>query len=139
MGNVEKIAIRRFWKRGILGILLFALPAFCFSQKFVDPREANSFYKDGNYLAAMKGFKDLIQSDPKNVEYHYKLGMCYLKSNVDKGQAVQYFEWITKQPKCDFEVWYELGKAYHYANKFPEAIKAFNKFKELTTNAADKV
>jgi len=139
MGKVGKIAIRRFWKRGILGILLFALPAFCFSQKFVDPREANSFYKDGNYLAAMKGFKDLIQSDPKDIEYHYKLGICYLKSNVDKGQAVQYFEWITRQPKCDFEVWYELGKAYHYANKFPEAIRAFNKFKELTTSAADKV
>jgi len=48
MDKVEKIANKRFWNRGVLSILLFALPVFCFSQKFVDPREANSFYKDGN-------------------------------------------------------------------------------------------
>ncbi len=119
-------------------MLLSALPFFGISQKFVDPRDASGYYKDGNYLAAMKGYKDLINSDPKVIEYHYKLGMCYLNSNVDKGQAVQCFEWVVKQPKFDNEVWYELGRAYHYANKFPDAIKAFNKFKEHITNAADK-
>jgi len=114
----------------IILILSVGFPKSSLSQKFIDPREAGGYFKDGNYLAAMKGYKDLLQSEPNSIEYHYKLGICYLKSNVDKGLAVQYFEWITRQSKFDDEVWFELGKAYHYANKFTEAIKAFNKFKE---------
>ncbi len=116
----------------------FIFPVYSIAQKFVDPRDASGYFKDGNYLAAMKGYKELIKSDPKNIEYHYKLGMCYLNSNVNKADAVEYFEWVTKQPKCDNEVWYELGKAYHYANKFNSAITAFNKFKEKA-NPADKI
>ncbi len=115
--------------------LAIVVPYNGFSQKYVDPREAVSYYKDGNYLAAMKGFKELLKDSPDNVEYHYKLGMCYLNSNVDKGQAVQYFEWITKHGKFDNDVWFQLGRAYHYANKFTDAIKAFTKFKEKATDA----
>lgn len=124
---------------GFVVAITFLLHSGLFAQKFIDPREATKgYYKDGNYLAAMKGFKDLLRSEPTNVEYHYKLGMCYLNSNVDKAQAVEYFEWITKQPKFDYEVWYELGCAYHYANKFTSAIWALNKFKEKA-NAAEKI
>ncbi|MGP8215051.1 MAG: hypothetical protein ACLQQ4_05765 [Bacteroidia bacterium] len=128
------------YKRGFIILIgiFFALPVYSLAQKFIDPREAGSYYKDGNYLAAMKGFKELLKQDPNNVEYHYKLGMCYLNSNVNKGDAIQYFAWLTRQPKCDNEVWYELGKAYHYANKFLDAIKAFNKFKEHAS-AVDKI
>lgn len=133
MREVNKIAGRFFVLMAVI-----CLPLVSAAQKFVDPREAGGYYKDGNYLAAMKGFKDLIRSEPNNIEYHYKLGICYLNSNVDKAQAVEYFEWITKQPKFDYEVWFELGKAYHYANKFTSAIWAFNKFKEKA-NAAEKV
>ena len=123
------------WGMALSAAIVFSLPMHGLSQKYVDPREAGSFYKDGNYLAAMKGFKELIKDNPTNVEYHYKLGMCYLNSNVDKGMAVQYLEWITKQGKCDNDVWFQLGRAYHYANKFNEAIKAFTKFKEKATDA----
>ena len=126
-----------FYKWGIAlsAAIVFFMPVHGLSQKYVDPREAGSFYKDGNYLAAMKGFKELLKDNPTNVEYHYKLGMCYLNSNVDKASAVQYFEWITKQGKCDNDVWFQLGRAFHYANKFNDAIKAFNKFKEKATDA----
>ncbi len=118
--------------------LCMALPFHSLAQKFVDPRDADTYYKEKNYLAAMKGYKELVKANPTNAEYRYNLGMCYLNSNIDKSQAAQYFEWIVKLPKFDYEVWYELGRAYHYANKFTEAIQAFNKFKEHTSSATDK-
>jgi tetratricopeptide (TPR) repeat protein len=116
-------------------LLICIIPVMSAAQKFVDPREAEQDFKDKNFLGAIKAYKDLLKSEPTSVDYHYKLGLCYLNSNLDKGQAVQYFEWITKQPKCDNEVWYELGRAYHYANKFTDAIKAFNRFKEKAAPA----
>jgi len=127
--------VKLFSAAGVL--LCLVAPLQLVAQKFVDPREAEQYYKDKNFLGAMKVYKELIKQDPTNADFHYKLGMCYLNSNVDKAEAVQYFEWMTKQPKCDNEVWYELGRADHYANKFKEAIKAFNKFKEKAS-VADK-
>jgi hypothetical protein len=118
-------------------VIMCGMPIFVSAQKFIDPREAEEDFKDKNYIGALKVYKDMLKGDPTSVEFHYKVGMCYLNSNIDKAQAVQYFEWITKQPKCDNEVWYELGKALHYANKFTEAIKAFNRYKEHAA-AADK-
>ncbi|NNM94648.1 MAG: tetratricopeptide repeat protein [Bacteroidia bacterium] len=114
---------------------LWLLIAFLFAwglsqaQKYIDPREADNYYKDRNYLAAMKVYKELLIQKPGDIDYHFNMGMCYLNTNIDKSLAIPYFEWITKQVKFDNDVWYQLGKAYHYANRFREAIKAFGQYK----------
>jgi hypothetical protein len=114
------------------------MPAFVLGQRYIDPREAEGYMKDKNYLGAMKVYKELLSQKPGDIDFHYKLGICYLNTNIDKAQAVQYFEWITKQVKFDNEVWYELGRAYHYANRFKDAITALNKYKQYAS-ATDKV
>lgn len=125
-------------KRYILFFLLVAvlLPLASHGQSiYTDPREAENDYHAGNYLDAMKVYKKLLEQEPNNIDYHYKAGLCYLKTNIDKSISVKYFEWIIKQPKFNNEVWYSLGEAYHYSYRFEEAIKAFNHYKQGAGNA----
>lgn len=96
-----------------------------------DPEEAAEHYKHYNYVMAMPIYKALVQKEPKNVDYNYRLGICYLRTFFDKKESIKYFETASKDPKCPIDTWYFLGHAYHLALKFDEAISAFEKYKEL--------
>jgi hypothetical protein len=98
--------------------------------KFLDPREANEHFEHKNYLAAMRVYKELLKRDPDDVDYNLKTALCYLNTNLDKTQAIQYLERVTKKDKSNTPAWFYLGNAYQYANKFDEAIKAYTTFKE---------
>lgn len=102
--------------------------------RFIDSREADNYYEAGNYNEALPVYKKLLNLYPNNIDYHYKLGLCYLKTQVDKKQAIPYLEWVIKQPKFDNELWYDLGTAYQYANRFKDAINSFNKYKLSANN-----
>jgi tetratricopeptide (TPR) repeat protein len=95
-----------------------------------DPAEAKEHFTRGNYLFAMRSYTDLVKKDPKNIDYNYKLALCYLNTNVSKKQAIQYLEVVTKQKDADNEAWFDLGRAYQYANRFDDAIKAYTKYEE---------
>jgi hypothetical protein len=123
----------------------FLLAGFCaFSQQRVakakwEPEDAEEHYKMHNFMMALPMFKELVKREPENLDYHYKLAFCYLHTNVDKKEAVQYLEKVVKDPKCKNEAWYWMGKAYHLSNKFNDAIKAYEKYKELMVVAKNKV
>lgn len=118
----------------ILFTALLAIPAYLFAQPVVtykaDPGEAKKQFENKNYAAAIKIYQLLLKKEPKNIEYNHKLAQSYLRSNSIKEKAIRPLEYIIKQPKFDAEVWYDLGRAYHFANRFDDAIKVFNKFKE---------
>ncbi len=138
--NYSKTDIKqsRMLYRTWITACILSLSSSAFAQRYIDPREADNYFKDKNYLAAMKVYKELLNQKPGDIDYHFNLGMCYLNTNIDKSLAIPYFEWITKQVKFDNDAWYQLGRAYHYAYKFQDAIKAFNKYKEKAADA-DKV
>lgn len=98
--------------------------------KFLDPREANEHFDHKNYLAAMRVYKELLKRDPDDVDYNYKTALCYLNTNLDKKQAIQYLEKVTQKSKNENDAWYYLGSAYQYANRFDDAIKAYTTYKE---------
>lgn len=98
--------------------------------KTVDPAEAKEHFTNGNYVFAMKSYASLVVSKPQDVTYNYRLGLCYLYTNIDKRQAVKYIETASKLPGAENEVWFDLGRAYHQNNRFDDAIKAYTKYKE---------
>lgn len=93
------------------------------------PEEAEAKLSVGNYEGALDDFLYLLTTDPKNDKYNYKVAVCYLNTNINKAKAAPYLEVLTRKPKCDPNAWYLLGRAYHYANRFDDAIAAYNKFK----------
>jgi hypothetical protein len=93
--------------------------------------EGDALYKALNYSTALKIFERLVVTDPNDADYNYKLGMCYLQTNVNKGKAVPYLEFAANantksKPK---DVLFDLGKAYHYAGLFDKAIETYEAYR----------
>lgn len=126
-------------QRAILAIIaVYLFTSKSQGQGLINPKEADGYYIKGDYQEALSLYNKLLEEEPTNINYHYKIGMCYLNSNIDKGKSIPYFEWITKQPKFNYETWYELGVAYHYAERINDAIQAFEQYKQFATNQ-DKI
>jgi len=102
-----------------------------------EPEDAEEHFKQRNFLMALPMYKELVKREPNETDYLYRLAFCYLHTYIDKTAAVPHLEKAVKDPKCKPDTWFWLGKAYHLSGKYPEAIKAFSKYKELVPK--DKV
>lgn len=121
-------------KKILFLFILLTVTTFTFAQphsngKKVDPGDAKEHFSHGNFLSAIPIYKQLLKAEPNNLEYNYKLGLCYLRTNINKSYAIEYLENASKQEKADKEVWNYLGLAYQYASRFDDAIAAYNKYK----------
>jgi hypothetical protein len=85
---------------------------------------------------ALKVYKELYKKDKTNIDFNHKIALCYLNTNINKKEAIPYLEFIIKQGKYDQEVMFDLGRAYHYANRFDDAIKMFKEYK-VKSNGKD--
>lgn len=94
-----------------------------------DPDLAKDFFSKGNYMAALKVYQLLLKKEPENVEYNQNIAKCYLLANTIREKAIPHLEFLIKQEKYPDDVWLDLGTAYHYAKRFPDAINAYNKYK----------
>src|SRR5688572_11562499 len=52
---------------------------------------ASDHYKNENYRAAFDAYTKLVQFDPEDLDYNYRMGMSYLNTNSERANAVQYF------------------------------------------------
>ena len=101
------------------------------AEKKPSMKAANEKLSSGNYAEALKEFLKLKELDANNYKLDYKIGVCYLNSSIDKSKAVSYLEKAAQYADAEPNASYLLGRAYHYANKFDDAIKAYTAFKKL--------
>jgi hypothetical protein len=97
--------------------------------KIADPADAKEHFNHYNYLYAIPIYKQLVKQEPANFDYNHKLGICYLRTNINKALAVPYMEAASKNASAEKTIWFDLGLAYQYASRFDDAIKAYNKYK----------
>lgn len=95
----------------------------------LDDREAEEHLKHKNYLMAIPVFKNLLKLEREHPVYNYKLGMCYLKTNIDKTQAIVYLERSYKTGKYPSDLPYLLAYAYALDMRFDSAIKMLSEYK----------
>src|SRR6266702_3587289 len=99
--------------KNILGVTLILVSiGLCKAQtkpKTIDAAEAKEHFSKRNYLFAMRLYTELVKKEPNNIDYNYKLALCYLNTNISKKQAVQYLEVVTKHKDADNETWFDLG------------------------------
>src|ERR1035437_7671347 len=94
-----------------------------------DVKLADDNFKSGNFEGALDEYLILVKKDPDNEKYNYRIGVCYLNTDIDKTKAITYFAKIqntTSEP----ETKYLMGRAYQYAYRFDEAIKSFTQYKQ---------
>ncbi len=92
---------------------------------------AADLYKADNFKAALPEYEKLVNFDPEDMDFNYKLGMCYMKTPSDKSQAVQYFVKAADKKDAPKDVYYQMGEALLTAGSFDEAVEAFEKYKEV--------
>ena len=95
--------------------------------QYVDPREAKEHFSRGNYEAAMPAFRKLLKKDLYHAEYNYKMGLCYLRTNIDKSKATTYLERAVKNKK-NTQWLFDLGVAYQYSHQFEKAVASFENY-----------
>ncbi len=115
--------------------------SFAQEDKKVDPFLADQKFNNGNFEGALEDYLSLLDDDSKSDKYNYNIAICYLNTNINKAKAIPYLEILTRKPKFDPNAMYLLGRAYHYAYRFDDAIKAYNMFKQTgrgnASNLAD--
>ncbi len=104
-----------------------------------DKKKANTWFSEQNYEQALEEYLSLLEDEPNNMEYNYRLGVCYLNTNIDKAKAVPYFEKVANDPKANANTLYLLGRSYHFAYRFDEAIETYNKFRKQGTGSPDNL
>lgn len=95
----------------------------------VDDREAEEHLKHNNYTMAIPVYKNLLKLERDNPKYNYKLGLCYLRTNLDKTQAIVYLERAYKTGKYAHDLPYYLGLAYALDYRLDDALKILEEFK----------
>lgn len=128
-------------KHWIFPVILF----FCFQALFgqktkeITTKTANDKFVAGNYEDALDEYLFLLNKAPKDEKLNYRAGICYLNSNVNKAKAVPYLEIVTRTTKTEFDAWYLLGRAYMFAYRYDDAIKAFNSFQDLKKGKQENI
>ncbi len=94
-----------------------------------DAKLAEENFKMGNFEGALDEYLILIKKDADNEKYNYRIGVCYLNTDIDKKKASQYFEKIQNK-STEPELKYLLGRSYQYALRFDDALGMFEKYKQ---------
>ena len=118
---------------------LFLILFFCFnvvfnyaqSLKHYDIAEGDEHFEHRNYLMALPIYKENLRREKDNILLNYRIAECYLNTNINKSEAVKYLEFCVKSPKANSQMYLRLGEAYRLSYKLDDAIKAFEKYKEL--------
>lgn len=87
--------------------------------------DAEYYYKNGNYLAALPLFKALDSLNP-DPELKFKLGVCYLSKTDEIKRAIELLEIVLEEDPKEENLHFYLGRAYAVNYKFDEAISYYN-------------
>ena len=114
----------------IKGWAVMCFLVFCADAFGQDPKIANQAFNDGNYFKSLELYGKLLQREPDNMEYNYRLGQCYLRTQVDPKRALDFLIVAEEMPRFPAEGWLELAEAYSYHLQYDEALSSLRKYEE---------
>ena len=108
------------------------------------PEEAKKFFEYGDYANAIRHYDFLLSEDSLSADYHYYLGISYLRS-VHHEKALEHLIYAKRagfhlggKPKLYYDNAYDtyesespdfnLARAYHLHRDFEEALKHYQLF-----------
>lgn len=96
-----------------------------------ESKDLNSFYKYGLFEIALPLFEDKYAKNPGDAETCFKLGVCYLETNIDKARALKFIESAQRNGYKGNDLALRFGEAYFYNEKFDDAKTKFDQYKTL--------
>jgi outer membrane protein OmpA-like peptidoglycan-associated protein len=99
-------------------------------------QEGNNKYFTSSYEKALAEYLAANKFNPNNAGLNAKIGDCYLNS-AEKSKGIDYFKKAYELDKnLDGYYIYKMASAYHFDNKFDEAIKYY-KLAKVNKNKID--
>ena len=111
--------------------------------------EIRNNFIDAESMILYESFKDalplyfsLLKTDPKNSNYKYRIGQCYLNIPGEKKKAISYLEDAVKNMNPDYkkskfgetaapyDALFFLGNAYQIDNQLDKALETYQKFRK---------
>jgi len=121
---------------------LFVVPAMAQSDDnaaVASETDADNYFTQEDFDDALEAYLTLVDKYPDNELFNYRVGVCYLFTNIDKTKAIPYLEVSAHMKKHSPNALYLLGRAYQFAYRFDDAIKTFNDFKTEGKGSADNM
>lgn len=124
-------------------ILLFSICLFLFADSFSQGAmktrkwrntekdsllKAQTFFQDGDFLLALPIFDKLEENHPKELYLKYVMGICGLYRADVHQKSLEYLQIVYEKNKKAAGIRYDLARAYHFNNKFDEALLLLEEF-----------
>jgi hypothetical protein len=93
------------------------------------PAEALKAFKAGDFETALPIYESLLKNDPKEPFLNYYCGVCLVKTNRNKGAAINHLEIASRYKDVPANVFLYLGKAYQLSYMFTDGYKALEEYK----------
>lgn len=92
-------------------------------------KAGSEYFKSENYKTALPIYQQLQENDPNNAEFNYRLGLCYLNTNVNKKLAAGFLIKAAEGKDVPKDVYYYTGRALLILEEIDDAVDAYEKFK----------
>lgn len=114
----------------IMNSAVVCLIIFGFDARGQDPKVARQAFNDGNYFKAIDLYSKLLHKEPDVMEYNYRMGQSYLRTQIDPKRALDFLIKAEGLPKFPDEGLLALAEAYSYHLQYDNALSCLNKFEE---------
>ncbi len=133
-------------KKLITSVLFILVVLPCMTQTSAKNDEykfdADYFLMRNDFDKALGIYLHVLGSEPENADIMYRIGICYLNSENEKGKAIKFLQDASnnvstkyntnsfKEYHAPVEVFFLLGSAYRVNDQLDEAIASYEKYKE---------
>ena len=104
--------------------------------------EGEYFFNRGDYQEALYYYIKLMEYQPENASYNFKIGECYLNIPGKETMSIPYFEKAVKnitdknkyrkkafdETQAPMHAYFYLGNAYRINNQLDKALEAYDTF-----------
>jgi tetratricopeptide (TPR) repeat protein len=126
-----------FVKLTISLVTVLLITNFSYCQNQYNSSTVNKIKKSAKELFRINEFKNAIplyiildSIMPNENEYSYKLGICYLSTNL-KNKSLKPLLKSLNDPNIPIEKFFYVGRAYHLGHEFEKAIESYQKYISL--------
>jgi outer membrane protein OmpA-like peptidoglycan-associated protein/tetratricopeptide (TPR) repeat protein len=133
----------------LVGIIIYSLTtgnAVAQSQAIKETfNDAEYFFNLEDYTECLTSYLQIYKRGyQKNANINYRIGICYLHTNIDKQKSIPYLETAVtkvsdkyvegsiKEENAPYDAYLFLGNAYRINNQFSKAIESYEKYISLT-------
>ncbi|MCX8080602.1 MAG: hypothetical protein N3F09_05120 [Bacteroidia bacterium] len=123
------VKIRIFY---FLSLFVFIFSQWSYGQSDFKKKlnKANELFANENFEESLEIYLELskLRDSTKNHDIDYKIGVCYLNTNINKSKAIPYLLKFKNKNPGHTLVTFLLGRAYQFSGNFDEAIKYFEEY-----------